>query len=201
MHCRRVLTPVEQLQPFGRSRIVGFREVGLTYRRISAHVGPNVSVVCCCFRQWSVEHFHTRRPGSGRPLSTDARQDRRIMRAAVAARIVPYPGNKSGYMFHLLCHQEPLRIVCLQQNLDHACLWPGYHSHHDTPKHGYSVIVNESTGEWNGPLLSSVMRVSSVCMRVMEVHVYGVDLVSVIFRSALPKTHRPHLRLHGVREH
>ena len=62
-------------------------------------------------------------------------------------------------------------------------LWPGYHLYH-TAKHCYSAIVNESTGEWKGALLSSVMRVGSVCMRVMDVHVYGVDLVSVIFRSA-----------------
>ena len=57
------------------------------------------------------------------------------------------------------------------------CLWSGYH---DTAKHGYSGVVKE----WNGALLSSVMRVSSVCMRVMDVYVYGVDLVSVIFLSA-----------------
>lgn len=83
---RRVRAPVEQLQPFERGHIVGLREAGWTYRRIAAHVGHNVSVVCRCFQQWSVEHSHTRRPGSGRPRSTDARQDRRIVRAAVADR-------------------------------------------------------------------------------------------------------------------
>ena len=44
--------------------------------------------------------------------------------------------------------------------------------------------MKKSTGEWNGALLSSVMRVGSVCMRAMDVHMYGIDLVSVIFRSA-----------------
>ena len=57
-------------------------------------------------------------------------------------------------------------------------------SHHYTAKHGYSGVVDESTGEWNVALLCSVMRVGSVCNRVMDAHVYGVDLVSVIFRSA-----------------
>ena len=33
-------------------------------------------------------------------------------------------------------------------------------------------------------MLSLVMGVGSVCMLVMDVHVYGVDLVRVIFRSA-----------------
>ena len=32
--------------------------------------------------------------------------------------------------------------------------------------------------------MSSVISVSSVCMLVMDIHVYGIDLVSVIFRSA-----------------
>ena len=59
-----------------------------------------------------------------------------------------------------------------------------YHLHHDTAKHGYSGVMKESTGEWKGALLSSVMRVGSVCMGVMDLHKYGVDLVSVIFRSA-----------------
>ena len=53
------------------------------------NVGHNVSVVCRCFQQWSVEHSHTRAPSSGRPRSTDARQDRLIMQAVMAARTTP----------------------------------------------------------------------------------------------------------------
>ena len=49
------------------------------------------------------------------------------------------------------------------------CLWPDYHLHHDTAKHGYSGVAKEST------LLSSLMRVVSVGMRVMDIHVYGDD--------------------------
>ena len=64
------------------------------------------------------------------------------------------------------------------------CLWPGYYLNHGTAKHGYSAVVKVSTGEWNGALFSSAMRVGSVYMRVMDVEVYGVYLVSVIFRSA-----------------
>ena len=72
---------------------------------------------------------------------------------------------------------------CLQQDTDHVCIWPDYHLHQDTAKHGYSG-VKVSTGEWNDTLSSSGMRVGSVCMRVIDVHVYGIDLVSVIFQSA-----------------
>ena len=42
--------------------------------------------------------------------------------------------------------------------------------HHDTAKFGYSRVVKESTGECNGTLLSSVMRVGSVCMRVVDLY-------------------------------
>ena len=87
-------------------------------------------------------------------------------------------------MLQLLSHQRPLETVCLQQDSDHVCLWPGYQLYHDTAKHGYSGVVKELTGKWNGALLSSVMGVGSVCMRMMNVHVYCVDLVRVIFRSA-----------------
>ena len=86
---RQVHTLVEQLHPFQRGHIVGLWEAGWTYRRIAAHVGSNVSVVCRSFQQWSVEHFHAHRLGSGRPRSTEARQDRRIVRAAVAATSAP----------------------------------------------------------------------------------------------------------------
>ena len=50
---RQVRTPVEQLQPFERGRIVGLREAGWPYRRIAALVGHKVSVVCRCFQKWS----------------------------------------------------------------------------------------------------------------------------------------------------
>ena len=43
---RRVCTPIEQLQPFERGRIVGLRGAGWTYRWIAAHVGHTLSVMC-----------------------------------------------------------------------------------------------------------------------------------------------------------
>ena len=46
-----------------------------------------------------------------------------------------HPGKKSVHMLHLLYHQGPLGTVCLQQDSDHVCFWPGYYLHHDTAKH------------------------------------------------------------------
>ena len=124
--------------------------------------------------------------------TADAYQDQHIVQAAMAT---------SGHILHLLYHQGSLGTVCLQQDSDHMCLCPGYHLRNDTAKHGYSGVMKLSTGEWNSALLSSMMRVDSVWMRVMGVHVYSVDLVSVIFRSAFTHEHRHNLRLHGMRSH
>ena len=58
-------------------------------------------MVCRCFQQWSVEHSHTCRWGYGWPHSTDARQDRHIVRA-----VVTHPGKKFRHILHLLCHKD-----------------------------------------------------------------------------------------------
>ena len=100
-------------------------------------------------------------------------------------------------MLHLLCNQGPLGTICLQQDSDHVCLWPSYNVHHDTTKHGYSGVVKVSTGEWNGTVIS----VGSVCIQVMDINMYGIDLVSIIFRIHSPTIHRSHLRIRGVWGH
>ena len=111
---RRLRTPVEELQLFEWGRIISLREAGWTYRRIAAHVGHNVSVVCRCFQQWSVEHSHTQRLGSGRPRITDASHDRRIVQSAVVARTV--------IRKEIRAHVAPIGTVCLQQDSDQVPL-------------------------------------------------------------------------------
>ena len=116
---------------------------------------------------------HTHRSGSGLLRSTDVCQDWGIVRAV----------GRNPCTCCTCCvtkdHWELSACTRTQITVPLARL----HLHHNTAKHGYSGVVKESTGEWNGALLSSMMRVGSICMRVMDVHVYGVDLVS-IFRSA-----------------
>ena len=123
-----------------RGRIVSLREAGWTYRWIVAHVEHNMSVVCRCFQEWSMEHSDTRRQRSGRPRSTDTRHDRRIVRAAVNAQTSSR--KKSGQILHLLCHQGTLGTVCLQQYSDHVCLWPDYHVQ-------YITIPVSAARDWN----------------------------------------------------
>ena len=59
--------------------------------------------------------------------------------------------------------------------------------------------MKESTGEWNSALLSSVMRVGSVCMQVMGIQMYGIDPMGASSSGVqLPTKHGPHLTLHVV---
>ena len=133
-------------------------------------------MVCHCFQQWSMKYSQTRRSGSGRPRSTDASQVRHILEQWYPPE--QHPRKKSGHMSHLLS----------SRTIANRLLAAGFRSRVPLArlpltKHGYSGVAKVSTGEWNGALLSSVMRVGSVCMRVMDVHVNVVDLVSVNFRS------------------
>ena len=167
-----VSTPVELLQPFESGCIVGLQEAGWTYRWIAAHVGHTVSRLCvAAFSSglWNI------------PTPLDQVLDGRMVQMLVKIDTLC---EQQWLPKQLLCHEGPLETICLQQDSDHMCIWPDYHLHHDIGKHGYSGILTESTGEWNGALLSSVIRVGSVCMWVMDVHVYIVDLMSIIFQSA-----------------
>ena len=170
-----VRTPVEQLQPFERGCIVDLREAGWTYRRIATHVGHSVSVVYRCFQQWSVEHTHTCRPGSGRPhVNIDALCEQRWPPEQ-------YPGKEFGHMLHLLSPKTiGNRVLAAGLRSNVTLPWLPL-----TPRHRQArVFWCHETINWNVTLLSSVMRAGSVYMRVMDVDVYGVDLVSVSFRSA-----------------
>ena len=124
-----------------------------SFETVAVHVGHNVSVVCHCFQQWPVEHSHTSRPGSGQPCSTDAHQDRHIVQAVVATR--------TASREEIQAHVAP---VISPRTIGNHLLATGLRS---------CVPLKESTGERNATLFSSVMRVGSVCMRVMNVHVYG----------------------------
>ena len=135
--CPKHFAAVVAIQPFERGRIEDLREAGWTYLWIAAHVEHNVSVVCL-FQKWAVEHSYTRRPGSGRPRSIEARQDRRILQAAVAA-------SREEIRAHVAPVESPKTIgnFCLKRHSVHVCLWPGYRLNHDIAKHGCSGVVKD----------------------------------------------------------
>ena len=140
-------------------------------------------MLCRCFQQWSVEHYHVRRPGSGRSLSIDS-QDRRIEQEMVTSRTA----SREEIRAHVAPVVSPTTIgtrlfaTGLRSVVPMARL--PLRPTHDTAKQGYSCVVKETTREWNVALLSLVMRVGSACMRLMDVLLYGVDMVSIIFWSA-----------------
>ena len=162
MPCQRVCTPVEQLQPFEWGCIVGLREAWWNIDELLHMMGP--------IYWWCVSAFN-----SGLwdiPASIDHVLDGRIVEVHVKIDILceqrwlpeQHPGKKSGHRLHLLCHQRALETICLQRDSEYMCFWPGYHFYHDTAKHGYSGLVKELTGVWNGTVLSTMMRIgSSVC--------------------------------------
>ena len=159
--------------------------------RIAAHVEHIVSVVCRCFQQWSMEYSHTLILGSGRPCSTYACQDQRIMLVAMAARTASREEIRAHVASavsprivgnHLLAAGLRLRVPLTRLPL--------------TPRHRQARLLwYRERVDWRVQWRSAVSSYF-VCMRVMDVHVYGVDLMSVIFRSSFA-----HDRLHGVGGH
>ena len=77
-----------------------------------------------------------------------------------------HPGNKSEHMLHLLCHQGPLEVICLLQDSNHVFLWPGYHLHHDTTKHGNFGVVKV---DWHSVVF---IHESRFCLNVSDGHTY-----------------------------
>ena len=97
------------------------------------------------------------------------------------------PGKKSGHMFHPPCRQGPLRSVCLQRDSDYVSLRSGLTLLHCQAR---LLWCHERVGwreEWRFVVFDGERR---ICL-------YGVDLVSMIFRSAFVHD-TPHLRVHGA---
>ena len=122
-----------------------------------------------CFQQWSVEYSLTRRSGSGRPLITDARQDRNIVRAAVAARTAS---------------KEVIRAYgapCVSPRIIENCLLTAGLTSRETlamlpftPRQRQAQLlwcVKESTGvEWLYVVFSDESR---FCLYANDGHMYG----------------------------
>ena len=177
--CPKHSAPFVAVQSFEWGRIIGLWEPGWAYR-VAAHVGHNVSVVCRCFQQWSVKHSHTRRPVSRRPRSTDARQDRCIVRAEVAARIA----SREEIRTHIASAVSP-------RTIGNRLIAVGLTSHVPlarlplTPRPCQTRLLwcREVVGwrvEWRSVILSDESR---FCLYASDGSTH-IDLVSVIFRSA-----------------
>ena len=115
-----------------------------------------------------------------RPISTDTRQDRRILWAVVA--------TETASRKEILVHVSP---AVSPSTIGNRLLAAGLRSHVPqarlplTPWHCQARLLwCRERNNWRVKWRSSVMRVGSVCMWVMDIHMYGIDLVSIIFESA-----------------
>ncbi|GFW71582.1 transposable element Tc3 transposase [Trichonephila clavipes] len=76
----------EQISEFERGKIVGLREVGLSYRAVAARVQRNSSTIMRVSKQWMDEGRTARKSGSGPRNVTSAPDDRRLVRMAQTDR-------------------------------------------------------------------------------------------------------------------
>ena len=65
MYRRRERTQNQQVSAFERSRMIGLREAGLSYRDIAARTGHAATTVMGIWNQWREEGRTQRRAGNG----------------------------------------------------------------------------------------------------------------------------------------
>ena len=126
--------------------------------------------------------FKHRRLGSGRPCNTDARQDRRIVLAAVVTRTAS--GDGIRHMLHLLYHQRTIGNHLLTAGLRSRVLLVMLPL---APRHRQARLLccRESVDwrvEWRSVVFSDE---STLSLYVSDGHTrVDVDLASAIFWSA-----------------
>ncbi|KAJ8866766.1 hypothetical protein PR048_032627 [Dryococelus australis] len=133
-----------------RGRIVGLREAGWSFRRISQRVGREVSAVHHWWCRWSEDGAHARQPGSGRQRHTDSCLDRRIRRAAISDR------KATGAQIRA--------TVALRVSARNITMQPASYG-----------VANDATGGMNGAELSLVTRADYVSGPLTDVCDCGVD--------------------------
>ena len=85
---RRERAQYQKVSAFERSRMVGLREAGLSYRDIAACTGHAAMKVMRVWNQWREEGRTQRRAGTGSRNVTTARDGRHLVRMAVTDRTV-----------------------------------------------------------------------------------------------------------------
>ena len=79
------------LSEFDRGQIIGMHRGEISTREIARMLCCNQSTVVRVINRWLREGTHTRRTGSGRPRSTNDRDDRHIVRLAIQSRRATIP--------------------------------------------------------------------------------------------------------------
>ena len=127
----------------------------------------DISTDCCtmsCVIAFSRVMWNTCRTGSGWPHSTDAHQDWRIVQAVVAVQTA----SREEIQAHVAPAVSPMTTGNRLFAAGLRSLVPLARLYDDTAKHGYSGVVKESTGEWNGVVVFS--NESRFCLYASDGH-------------------------------
>ncbi|UYV66325.1 hypothetical protein LAZ67_4001331, partial [Cordylochernes scorpioides] len=83
MPCRKIRVHYEHMSEFETGRAIGLKEAGWSNRLIARHLCRSDSAIRRCWQKWV--NNGSMQDGSGRPRETTEREDRAIVRMAVAA--------------------------------------------------------------------------------------------------------------------
>ncbi|GFS57057.1 uncharacterized protein TNCV_4238411 [Trichonephila clavipes] len=81
---KRARRHFSQLSEFERGLIIGMKTAGWSTRRVAGQVDRSECGVRNCWEQWTREGTHARKTGSGATRKTTRKEDRRIVRQALA---------------------------------------------------------------------------------------------------------------------
>ncbi|GFX46363.1 transposable element Tc1 transposase [Trichonephila clavipes] len=81
---KRARRHFSQLSEFERGLIIGMKTAGWSTRRVAGQVDGSECAVRSCWEQWTREGTHARKTGSGATRKTTRREERRIVRQALA---------------------------------------------------------------------------------------------------------------------
>ncbi|GFV05565.1 transposable element Tc1 transposase [Trichonephila clavipes] len=81
---KRARRHFSQLSEFERGLIIGMKTTGWSTRRIAGQVDHSECAVRNCWEQWTQEGTHARKTGSGATRKITRREDRKIVRQALA---------------------------------------------------------------------------------------------------------------------
>ncbi|UYV82953.1 B3GNT1 [Cordylochernes scorpioides] len=82
---RKIRAPYEHMSEFETGRAIGLKEAGWSNRLIARHLCRSDAAIRQCWQKWVNNGSMQRQDGSGRPRATTEREDRAIVRMAVAA--------------------------------------------------------------------------------------------------------------------
>ncbi|UYV82585.1 hypothetical protein LAZ67_22000050 [Cordylochernes scorpioides] len=82
---RKIRAHYEHMSEFETGRAIGLKEAGWSNRLIARHLCRSNAAIRRCWQKWVNNGSMQRQDGSGRPRATTEREDRAIVRTAVAA--------------------------------------------------------------------------------------------------------------------